>query len=135
MEKLYIEPKKDSPEVIFDPKNGNFSITGISHPENVATFFEPLFSWLEAYFVELGRTDSIRMKPINVRLFFKYINSATFKQLVTLMQKFKQFVETGYKVNITWQFEPDDEDMKEAGYELIEISGINTTFSCEVCNN
>ena len=134
MEKLYIGQKKDSPEVSFDPRNGKFSIIGISHPENVTILFDPIFSWLDAYLLDLGQTDSTRIKPINLRLFFKYINSATFKQLVTLMQKLKRFVELGYSVNITWQYEPDDEDMKEAGYELVEISGINTTFSCEVCN-
>ena len=135
MKKLHVQPKKDSPEVNFDPQTGDFSIVGISHPENISNFFDPVIEWLDEYIKELKTNGSSNAKPIKLRLFFKYINSASYKYLVTFLQKMNEFVELKVPVNMEWQYEPEDEDMREAGYELMEYSNINIPFTCTICND
>ena len=88
MKKLQILPKKDSPEVVFDPQSGNFSIVGISHPENISNFFDPVMKWLDEYLIEINKSSSANIKPIKLRLFFKYIptfNHASSFDLVRLL--------------------------------------------------
>lgn len=135
MKKLNILPKKDSPEVLFDPQSGDFSIVGISHPENISSFFDPVMNWLEEYLNEIRKTGKTNAKPIKLKLFFKYINSASYKYLITFLQKMNEFVELGVLVNLEWLYEPEDEDMRDAGYELMEYANIKIPFTCSVCSD
>ncbi|MGE0076596.1 MAG: DUF1987 domain-containing protein [Bacteroidales bacterium] len=133
MKKLHLLPKKDSPEVVFEPQTGSFSIVGVSHPENISNFFDPVMKWLDEYLAEIIKTGI--SKPIKLRLFFKYINSASYKYLITFLQKMNEFVDAGVAVNLEWQYEPEDEDMRDAGYELMEYSNIKIPFTCSVCTD
>lgn len=135
MKKLQILPKKDSPEVVFDPQSGNFSIVGISHPENISNFFDPVMKWLDEYLLEINKSGSASIKPIKLRLFFKYINSASYKYMVTFLQKMNEFVVAGVSVSMEWQYEPEDEDMRDAGFELMEYANIKIPFTCNVCTD
>lgn len=132
MNKLHIKARKDSPEVLFDPDSCYFSIVGVSHPENVSVFYDPVFSWLDSFLEEVNQVDT-PCNTITLRMFFKYINSATYKYLISLLQLMNRFIDYGIEVSVVWQYEPDDEDMKESGYELIEYSGSKAKFICEVC--
>lgn len=135
METLHIKARKDSPEIIFDPKTGKFSIIGVSHPENVTSFYEPVVKWLAQFKLEIQRNGAQAVKPINFRLFFKYINSASYKYMFTLLQLVQEIFEMGVPIQIVWNYEPGDEDMAESGWELIEYSGIKAPSVCEVCKD
>ncbi|HDP75414.1 MAG TPA: DUF1987 domain-containing protein [Bacteroidales bacterium] len=135
MEPLHIKSKKDSPEIVLDPQSGNFSIVGVSHPENVTSFYEPVIKWLTQFKLEIQKNGAKSVKPINFRLFFKYINSASYKYMITLFQHMQEIYEMGVPIQIVWNYEPGDEDMAESGWELIEYSGIKTPSVCEVCND
>jgi len=130
MEKLAISESKDSPTVLLDPKTNEFSISGVCHPENVTKFYEPIINWLENYKTELKETKAIN--PIKVTLFFKYINSASYKYLLTFLQLVEGFTTIGIPVNVTWYYEPDDVDMRDAGIEIFDFSGVKLPYVCLV---
>ena len=130
MEKLVISETKDSPIVLLDPKTNIFSISGVCHPENVTKFYEPIIDWIEQYKVELK--DSKVSKPIQLSIFFKYINSASYKYLLTLLQIIEGFTTIGVPVNVVWYYEPEDVDMREAGVELFDFSGVKLPYVCKV---
>ncbi len=128
MKKLHIKPHKDSPEIIFDPDNNQFKIKGICHPENVTKFFQPVMDWLEEYkqYIEKSKTSN----EIKLIIFFRYFNSATYKYLITLLQKFYEFTEVGCSLYVDWYYETDDEEMRESGEELFEFSGLKIPHKC-----
>ncbi|MFO8021455.1 MAG: DUF1987 domain-containing protein [Perlabentimonas sp.] len=128
MKKLHIKPRKDSPEIIFDPVKGLFTIKGICHPENVTKYFEPVMSWLDDYKTYLKKTNAV--KELKVIFFFRYFNSATYKYLITLLQKINEYTELGVSLFVEWYFETDDEEMKESGEELFEFSGLEIPHKC-----
>lgn len=130
MEKLIIAETKDTPEILFDPKTNLFSISGVCHPENVTKFYEPIIDWLDNYKVELKNSKS--SKPIQLSIFFKYINSASYKYLLTFLQIIEGFVSLGLPVSVIWYYEPEDVDMKDAGTELFEFSGVKLPYTCQV---
>lgn len=135
MELLHIKAKKDSPEITFDPNSGNFSIIGVSHPENVTNYYEPVVDWLNQFKAQVQKNGAKSVKPINLRLFFKYINSASYKYMITLFQHMQEIYEMGVPVQVIWNYEPGDDDMAESGYELIEYSGLKAPSVCEVSND
>ena len=49
MTALIIEGREDTPAVIFDSENGKFEISGRSLPENILSFYEPLYDWIQEY--------------------------------------------------------------------------------------
>jgi hypothetical protein len=128
MRKLQIKPFKDSPEIIFDPDNNLFKIKGICHPENVTKFFQPVMEWLDEYKQFLEKTKTT--KDINLIIFFRYFNSATYKYLITLLQKFHEFTDIGCTLFVDWHYETEDEEMKESGEELFEFSGLKIPHKC-----
>lgn len=128
MEKLHIKARKDSPDIIFNTQNNEFSIKGVCHPENVTKFFVPVIRWLDEYKNELKKTEN--KTPINVIFFFRYFNSATYKYLITLLQKIYEFTELSIPVSVKWFYEIEDEDMRESGVELFEFSGIKIPYEC-----
>lgn len=129
MEKLEIHETKDSPRVILDPKSNVFSIAGVCHPENVTKFYEPIIDWIEKYKVEISKTKV--SKPIELSLFFRYINSASYKYLLTFLQLVEGYTTLGVPVNVTWYYEPEDVDMREAGIEIFDFSGVKLPYVCK----
>jgi len=130
MEKLFIEHTKDTPEVIFDPKENTFFISGVCHPENVTKFYEPVIDWLDRYKKETKKAST--PKSITFELFFRYINSASYKFLISLLQKIYDLSQSGITINAIWYYEPEDIDMREAGTELFDYSGIKIPYECKV---
>jgi len=130
MEKLIIAETKDSPFVQFDTKTNFFSISGVCHPENVTKFYDPIIDWIEKYKEEIKVTKLT--KPIQLSIFFKYINSASYKYLLTFLQLIEGFTHLGVPVEVIWYYEPEDIDMKEAGIELFEFSGVKLPYTCKV---
>ncbi len=128
MKKLHIKPRKDSPEIILDPTNDIFKFKGICHPENVTKFFEPVMEWLDEYYLSLSKNKTA--KTIKVVIFFRYFNSATYKYLITLLQKINEFSKLGSSIFVEWHYEIDDDEMKESGEELFEFSGIKIPYVC-----
>jgi len=122
MKQLKIEATRDTPEVFLDPANNDFIIKGISHPENIKKFFDPIFYWFDNYYEEVKDKKDTQL---TLTLCYQYLNSASFKYLVELMKKLLDFHHKGLKVEIIWQYEDDDEDMKETGIELFELSDID----------
>lgn len=130
MEKLFINSTKDTPEILFDPRNNKFSITGVCHPENVTKFYEPVIDWLDQYKKEIKRTNSAN--SIVFEIFFRYINSASYKFLITLLQKIYELKQPGTSLSAVWYYEPDDVDMRDAGMELFDYAGIKIPYECKV---
>jgi hypothetical protein len=130
MEKLFITETKDSPTVILDPKTNIFSISGVCHPENVTKFYDPIIDWIEKYKAEIKVTKS--SNPIQLSIFFKYINSASYKYLLTFLQLVEGFQSIGVPVNVVWYYEPEDTDMRDAGTELFDFSGVKLPYVCQV---
>lgn len=118
--KLYIPQQKDTPEVKFDFTTGDFSIKGISHPENISVFFNPIMQWVEDMKGQLEHGSIAAPEHIRLTFFFIYVNSASYKYLITVVDRFHAFTKLGIPLSITWCYEPEDFDMRDAGLELKE---------------
>jgi hypothetical protein len=114
METIKIQGTEDTPKVILDKEKEIMEISGRSLPEDVASFYEPVLTWLDEYAQSPNKKTVFNFKLV-------YFNTASSKLLLDILMKLEEIHEAGNDVLIRWHFPEDDEDMEEAGEEYADI--------------
>ena len=114
MDSLNIAATGRTPHVHFDFASGILLMRGESYPDDVATFFGPIFAALRAFLAEPGDT------PIRFDMELVYFNSSSAKALMNIFQMLETVAEGGRRVAIDWYYEPDDDSMMELGEDFSE---------------
>ncbi|MBN2348581.1 MAG: DUF1987 domain-containing protein [Bacteroidales bacterium] len=114
METIKIQGTEDTPKIILDADNEIMEIAGRSLPEDVASFYEPVLTWLSEY-----EKNPNKKTVVNFKL--TYFNTASSKILLDILMKLEEMYENGNDVLIRWHYPEDDEDMEEAGEEYSDI--------------
>ncbi|MCD6200758.1 MAG: DUF1987 domain-containing protein [Bacteroidales bacterium] len=125
MTPLIIEATSNAPEIFFDPDKRHFSISGVSRPEDVRSFYYPVLEWLDQFRlkeVETGHLSFGKDDPLNIHIKLKYFNSSSAKFLYDIFMSFGELSNTGQVVHIFWHYDAGDDDMLEAGEEMSEIA-------------
>ena len=113
MERYYVEATKMTPQIILDVQNQTFSMTGNSRPENPMQFYKPMFDWLNAYIPTASDKLVFEVK-------MDYFNTSTSKILLDLFELFEKLA-TSKDIHVIWYYQSDDEEMQEAGEELLDL--------------
>jgi hypothetical protein len=114
MQNLRIKATNRSPAITFDFARHHLRIEGESYPEDVPTFYGPVFDALDAYLATL-KQGSCRFD-----LALIYFNSATAKALMLLLEKLDDAAAAGAAVDVHWYYDEEDDTMKELGEEFGE---------------
>lgn len=122
MENLIIEASKYTPEINFDCQKHILVIKGSSYPENVMTFYDPIFSWLKDYLAQVSD------ETVSVTVDLVYFNSSSSKTLMNFFDLLDDAAGDGKNIIINWIYESDDEDALEFG-EDFEEDLENVTFN------
>ena len=102
MQMLHIDASDNSPEVILDGEKGYLLFDGKCYPENTFDFFEPILNWIESYFKEHYKENSV----VDIKL--TYFNSATTQILFDILDIFQ---DSGVKdLQINWYYDVDNEN-------------------------
>ena len=116
MQRIHINPTKETPEVLLDKDESNFIISGVSLPEDIKEFYIPVVNWFKEYFKSPNDMTSLKIKLI-------YFNSASSKMFFEIFQLFKRAFNEGHKVEVIWQYILDDDEMGEAGEDFAILFG------------
>lgn len=122
METIRINATEDTPNVILDPVNNHFEISGRSLPEDVVVFYQPIMQWLE-------QLQEDPVKDMNLVIKLEYFNTASSKLLLDILLKLEDIFQNGTPVKVTWCYLTSDADMREAGEEYSEIVGLPFSLS------
>ncbi|MBN2485857.1 MAG: DUF1987 domain-containing protein [Bacteroidales bacterium] len=114
METIKIQGTEDTPKVILDKEKEVMEISGRSLPEDVASFYDPILTWLDEYASAPNKKTVFNFKLV-------YFNTASSKLLLDILMKLEEIHEAGNDVLIRWHYPEDDEDMEEAGEEYADI--------------
>jgi len=122
MKNLYIESTEFSPKVVFDTKNKKIELIGISRPEDVVAFFEPITFKIDQYVKELLDSDG-ELSDFEFHLIFdlNYMNSASSKYILQILDYFKKLYIRGAKIKIDWYYEDIDDQIFEDGEDLSDV--------------
>lgn len=124
MEILNINSTHISPAIRFIPEKNDFSITGMSAPEDVRALYYPVIEWIDKFNSELsGGANKIfnETNPLTLKIDLNYFNSASAKFLLDILLELKKIRESGTPLVVEWYYEEDDIDMKEAGEDISEL--------------
>jgi len=109
---LKIFSKNFLPEVVLDKDNGIFTITGKSIPEDSSEFYAPVFNWFNDYF-EAPNSETVLVFRLD------YYNSSSARAIANLMKLLdNNFVNKNTNVKVVWEYNSDDEAMKESGEDF-----------------
>lgn len=117
METLFIKSAPTTPQVEFNGETGELIIEGVSRPEDVLSFYKPVFEWIAEYVKNPSKETNLIFK-------LKYHNSASAKIVCRIMNMFEPLYKNGGKIMVKWYYNEADEDILEAGEDyksLIEI--------------
>jgi hypothetical protein len=121
METINIKPTDVSPEVIFDPGNKRFSISGWSRPESPSKFYAPLVKWIEQH-------GAVQLNNATVDFKIEYFNTPSARVLREILDQLDKLFQKGTKVNVNWYFD-DDSSKEEFEYEFAQGLSIPINFS------
>ncbi len=121
MEPLRIIPTVNSLDISLDAKTGLLSFSGRSIPEDSATFFNPVMDWVQEYSAHPAALTECNFK-------LEYFNSAARKCIMEIFRTLEAISKGGRSVKIIWQFDENDDSMKETGEEYAELFKLKFEF-------
>ena len=131
MKSLYIEKTEYSPKVNFTPSDNIFELLGTSRPEDVIAFYEPIRQAIEKFVAEfLNQKSDNEIKQLNYKVIFdlNYINSASSKYILQIIDNFKRLYTAGANIEIVWYYEDMDDQILEDGEDLSDVIRVPFTF-------
>ncbi len=110
-----IEGAAKSPFVLLNPNTGTLELRGRSIPENTIEFYKPVFAWLEEYSAKPKSATSVIIQ-------LDYFNTSSAKILADFFKRLQVLHVSGLSaVDVTWEYQAEDEDMQEAGEDYKSI--------------
>ena len=120
MEAINIKATDVSPEVIFDPGNKKFSISGWSRPESPSKFYGPLVKWIDLHGPE-------HLNNVTVDFKIEYFNTPSARVLREILDQLDKLFQKGTKVSVNWYFD-EDASKEEFEYEFAQGLSIPIKF-------
>lgn len=119
MKDLVLEKTANTPAVNFK-SSGILKIEGRSIPENPGDFYDRLINWIKEYY-----NDPAPLTKIELNL--EYVNSGSSKYLLGIFRHIKKKHDEGYKSEVNWYYEEDDEAIHSLGEHY--RSTVNVPFN------
>lgn len=105
---LIIDRTAKTPQIILDPINHNYEISGRSLPENVVKTYEPVLNWIDQ---NVGKINDSIVFIFRV----DYLNSASAKMISLILTKLEEFYKSGSNIEVKWYYNYDDDDIQSEG--------------------
>ncbi len=121
MKNLKIPNTPKTPGINFNSSSGNFSISGISVPENSKGFYEPIITWLKEYVKFPRESTKIEFK-------LSYVNTSSLQFIYDLLMLLDGLNCDSSKVSVDWFHLEEDIDMQEMGEDFREAINVEFNF-------
>ncbi|MES2763798.1 MAG: DUF1987 domain-containing protein [Bacteroidota bacterium] len=119
---LSIAGTEDTPEIEYNAQSKAFIISGRSLPEDVTSFYKPVFEWLTDFTAQPTENTTFKFK-------LEYFNTASSKIILDILMKLEDMVQTNKtQIQVEWHYSEADDDMLEAGEEYAELVEVPFTL-------
>ena len=114
-ERLVQVGSSENPEVILDPEQEKYIVSGNSLPEDIKTVYMPIVDWFKE------NCSSIEHN-IHLTVDLNYINSTSSKALMDVFITLEQeTLNTAYPAEVHWIYDEDDSDNQQLGISYKEM--------------
>lgn len=121
MKRLEIAETNNTPHIVMDAAENVCIVEGKSFPEDSKEFYRPVIDWMD---------ELIAAKPqaftIEFNLF--YLSSSSIISVKQLLLKVVDLESNGTKINVIWNYDEDDDDIKKTGEDYQKLTKINFDF-------
>lgn len=116
MKSYYRKKTSIFPEIDFNIDTGVFNIIGPWLPYSGVEYelFNEIYKWLNVY-IENPCPKTV------LTLNLPYFGTSASKFLLNVLVKFDTLYENGSKVEVNWCYDPEDEDLEEAGTQYDDL--------------
>lgn len=121
MEPFIVQGTTNTPTIRLNHRSNRFIFEGVSLPENIVEFYQPVFDWIEEYF-ENPNPDSV------FEFKFHYLNTASSKMVSNIFRILDDHYKKGINISVAWYYDMEDTEIKEFGDDLEEIFDIPMEF-------
>ena len=105
----------ENPEVLLDPEQEKYIISGNSLPEDIKTVYMPIVDWFKENCSSLEHN-------INLIIDLNYINSTSSKALMDVFVTLEQeTLNSTQPAKIHWKYDKDDSDNEQLGISYKEM--------------
>ncbi len=124
MKDLIIKGTEQTPSINF-LANGELTISGISIPENVIKFYDPILVWVEQF-------EKTSPKNVKLTIDFEYINSSSLNILLfKIFSKIIGFAKSKTNLQVIWIYPNGDDDIEDMGKNMEEVLNHKFKFICK----
>lgn len=113
------EGNLNTPAISLNAETQVLTFLGRSLPENAPQFYSPVFDWCNTF---LGNAN--KDLPTIFEFKLEYFNTSSSKLIYELLKLLSQLP----NLEVHWFYEPDDEDLIEAGEEFSELISAKFKF-------
>jgi len=110
------EQLKNSPKIAYYFETNKLEIVGRLIPENPEPIFKRIEDWIKLH---LKKNDAL-----NILIQLEYLNSSSSEYLFGILTLLTFYKNGGKDIEITWQYEEDDESMFELGEYYRDYVGV-----------
>ena len=99
MDRYRIEGTKSTPFIDLNVEENKFTFIGQSYPENAFNLYEPIYKWMEEYFLLIHEEET------TIDFTLSYINTSSTKCLFIFFEKLNLAFKEGKKIIINWNYD------------------------------
>lgn len=118
MNSLLIPSSFKTPEIHLDAQTGILKISGRVFPENPKEFFGSVINWITEYAKNPAETTSLVLN-------LSYFNSSSNEYIFRCCKMVESIGDAGTSAVVVWEYEAEDEDMRQMGEDFKELLKIN----------
>ena len=104
-----------------DLQNGTMEFVGRSLPHNSDQFYQRVYHWIDEYLKVPQESTEVRVK-------LDYMDTSSSKHFYNIFERLNAVVDKGASVNVSWHYEPGDEDMEETGKNYRDLFNLDFQF-------
>lgn len=130
MNNLIIPATDFTPAVNFRIESGQLELSGVSRPEDVASFYQLPLEWLFELERSIQNSPDYKYKMPELLFSFKmtYFNSGSSKYIIQILRTLRNLIRLGINVKVDWYFEEGDDKMQDNGEDLAEAVELNFNY-------
>jgi len=117
MKPLDIQAGRTTPRILYSQEENILQIIGSSLPENVYSMYEPVMGWIDEFVAA-----PVLKPPMRIIFKIQYYNSGSIRYFAELLTKIAALNNKDLHYSVEWYYEADDDNIREAGEDLSEIS-------------
>lgn len=114
---LTTSPTPITPGIKLEANTGKLSFWGRALPDNSHEYYRPVHEWVATYVSQPALTTEVVFK-------LEYFNTSSTAHFLRMFKKLEEVMNYGSEAVIYWVYEPEDEDMREAGEDFQALTTI-----------